>query len=41
VVGGEQRLQRDDGRCRRTGEQEPQCGLTFTAGVGTGSPEGR
>jgi hypothetical protein len=36
VPGGEQRLERRDGRLRGTGEQEPQCGLTFTTGSGTG-----
>jgi peptide deformylase len=36
VVGGQQRLERGNGGRRRTGEQEPQCGLTFTTGSGAG-----
>jgi hypothetical protein len=33
VVGREQGVERRDGGGRRTGEQEPQWGLTFTTGV--------
>jgi hypothetical protein len=36
VVGGQEGLQRRDGGGRRTGEQEPQWGLTFTIGSGAG-----
>src|SRR3712207_9084993 len=33
VVGGEQRLERGDGGCRRAGGEELQCGLTSTRGT--------